>query len=194
MKFEITPQFAVTGTMFEVATAGLAAHAPDVPPLTWESFAAASGWVLIPDAAGELAKAERTFVVSEARTVRLNVWFRPDLRGGTQSMPHSHPWATFTGHVLAGGYSEDRYVQQGTDIRANLGIQHTSPAANTVDHATYHEVTAVHEPGRTVSLMVCGPGRRGDWGYLNTDTGQTVRDQPVHGFDAMLRALNPHRM
>lgn len=190
---EITPQFAVTEEIFEAAAAGIAAHAPDVGSLKWERFAAPGGWLLIPDDQGELSKAEMSLLVTAERTVRLNVWVRPDLRGGQKPMPHNHPWSSFTGHVLLGGYDEDRYAQDNGGVRSDLGVRHNSPAANTIDHETYHEVTAVHEPGRTVSLMVCGPGRRGDWGYLNIDTGQVGREQPVHGFDRMLNALNPQR-
>ncbi|MCL7377012.1 hypothetical protein [Streptomyces sp. 35G-GA-8] len=110
---EITPQFTVTEGIFEAAAAGIAAHAPDVGPLEWERFTAPGGWLLILDDQGELSKAEMSLLVTAERTVRLSVCVRPDLRGGQKPMPYNHPWSSFTGHVLLGGYAEDRHAQDG---------------------------------------------------------------------------------
>ncbi len=191
---EVVPGLVLDDAMYDAAAEGVGAYAAELAPLSWSAFVDPASWLLIPDDRGELSKAEMTLVSSIERTVRLNVWFRADLRGGDKPMPHSHPWTTFTGHVLAHGYTENRYRRdhQG-DVLAELDVAHRSPAANEVDHDTFHEVCEVHEPGRTLSLMVCGRGQRGDWGYLDTDTGEYRRLQPVVGFDGMLAALNPHR-
>jgi hypothetical protein len=161
----ITPLLPVTTTMFETARVGIAQHAPGLPSLTWDRFTDTTQWTLIPDDRGALSKAETTLLRTKFRTVRLNIWFRADLRGGDKPMPHSHPWESFTAHVLAHGYTEDRYdvTEHGLAV-PTYGVTHESPGTNRVDHATYHEVTEVHEPGATLSLMVCGAGRRGDWG------------------------------
>lgn len=40
--------------------------------------------------------------------------------------------------------------------------------------------------------MVCGPGERGAWGYLDLATGAHRGPAPDPGFPDRLRALNPH--
>ncbi|QIZ37835.1 hypothetical protein [Saccharopolyspora sp. ASAGF58] len=191
---EVLPGLVLDETIYGATADGMATYAPGILALTWEQFVAPDNWLLVPDDQGHLSKAELTVVKTAEQTVKVNVWFRSDLRGGDKPMPHDHPWKTFTGHVLLAGYDEDRWwVDTRGDVRADLGVRHASPAANTVDRGTYHEVTAIHEPGRTVSLMVCGPGERGRWGYLDIETGEHRRIQPVKNFDAMLAALNPHR-
>lgn len=191
---QVIPGVTLTTDMYETTNHGLARYAPWLVPLSWDRFVAPSSWLAIPDEHGDLSKAEMTLTNTPERTVRLNVWFRPDLRAGRgKPMPHNHPWRSFTGHVLAGGYTEDRY-QLGGDgaVRAELGVEHGRRTDNTVDHDVYHEVTAVHEPGETLSLMTCEAGRRGDWGYLDIDTGEHRRLQPVARFDEWFAALNPH--
>ena len=65
---------------------------------------------------------------------------------------------------------------------------------NSVGREVYHEVTEVHAPGGTLSLMVCGRGERGRWGYLDLATGLHRAAAPDPGFGERLRALNPqHR-
>lgn len=196
MRTLILPELTITDDLYEIAAAGVAEHAPILAPLTWSRLIDAALWTRVPNDRGEVSKMETTLLRSIELTVRLNVWLRPDLRRGDQPTPHNHPWTSFTGHVLGdqGGYSEDRYyVDERGDVQADIGVAHRSQAANTVDHHTYHEVTEIHAPGRTLSLMVCGTGRRGDWGYLDLATGEHRRFQPVAGFDTMLAALNMHQ-
>jgi hypothetical protein len=196
----ILPGFEINQTMYEAAADGLAEFAPDLTPLTWEAFTAPTGWLLIPDDQGRISKAEMILTCSAERTVKVNVWFRPDVRGGQKVIPHNHRFDEFTGHVVLGGYTDDQYRRTRVydnghaDIEAMLAVTHAGPdAANRVPHDVFHEVTAVHDPGRTVSIMVCGPGKFGDWCHLDFETGRLIKEQPVAGFDEMLRALNPHR-
>lgn len=193
-KTELVPGLTLDEQLFEVAAAGLSADAHHLPALSWEGFTDPLSWWLIPEEDGLLSKAELTLVKGAAETVKLNVWFRGDVRDRGRPMPHNHPWDSFTGHVLAGGYSEDRY---GLDTDPELGIAHVGPVRNVVPQSVFHEVREIHEPGRTLSLMTCSTGRRGDWGYLDIDTGGYVANsdyQPVADFSALLMALNPqHR-
>uniref|UniRef100_UPI003F492805 hypothetical protein n=1 Tax=Amycolatopsis sp. CA-096443 TaxID=3239919 RepID=UPI003F492805 len=78
-------------------------------------------------------------------------------------------------------------------VRAQLGVEHRADGRNDVPREVYHEVTEIHEPGRTLSLMVCGRGERGTWGHLNTSTGLHTPTLPNPGFKAKLRQLNPHQ-
>ncbi|MEU5976404.1 hypothetical protein [Streptomyces sp. NPDC047315] len=97
----IIPGLKVTHDMYEATRAALAKQVPDRPPLAWEHFVAPAGWTLVPDEDGEAYKAELTLLNTIERTLRANIWYAPDLRGGRQSQPHSHPWA-FDAHVLLG--------------------------------------------------------------------------------------------
>jgi hypothetical protein len=189
----IIPGLTVDDELFDAAAAGIAAHVPDLAPLTWRQFTAPAGWTLVPDAEGVGYKAELTLVADAERTVRTNIWFLPDLRGGQTSMPHSHPWP-FRTHVLLGGYREDRYVATPSGpVAAVLGMEHRPGGINDVPLTTYHEVTEIYAPGRTLSLMVCGPRHPDGWGYLDVHTGahRPVPADPT--FTARLRALNPHQ-
>lgn len=191
---EIIPGLTVDDTMFETAADGIARLAPTLGPLTYADFTDPRTWSNIPDDQGELSKSEKTLTRTAELTLRLNVWYREDLRGSGAPMPHNHPWETFTGNLLMGGYDEDRWtLTDPGNVIENLDVHHGAPAANIVDHRTYHEVRGVHAPGRTMSLMVCGRGRRGDWGYLDVVTGEHRKLQPVTNFDAMYAALNPHQ-
>jgi hypothetical protein len=188
----IIPGLTVDEELFGAAAAGIAAYLPDLAPLTWRRFTSPADWWLVPDADGVGYKAELTLADTTERTVKVNRWFLPDLRGGQEPAPHSHPWH-FRAHVLLGGYSEDRYhVGRSGSVFVALGMEHHQGGTNEVPLVTYHEVTAIHEPGRTLSLMVCGPRTPG-WGYLDVHTGahKPVPADPT--FAARLAALNPHR-
>jgi hypothetical protein len=198
-RLEILPEFTLDDEMYNVAAEGISTFAPDLPDLTWEKFTTPADWLLIPDDRGELSKAEVELMIGVDRTIKLNIWFRPDVRGGAKVIPHNHRWESFTGHVLMGGYDEDRYwrshiesLSGRADVHADLGITHAGPAANVVEQDTFHEVVGIHEPGRTMSLMVCGYGEFGNWTHLDIDSGRLMREQPVAGFNDMLAALNPH--
>ncbi|GAA1281645.1 hypothetical protein [Saccharothrix xinjiangensis] len=190
-KTVVVPGLVVDDELYAAAASGIAEHVPQLH-LTWERFTAPRSWWLIPEADGVMSKAELTLAKGADLTVKLNIWYRPDLRG----MPHNHPWRRFVGNVLAGGYTENRWVHDADRGRVvdQLGVEHTTGAGNVVDKAVFHEVCEVHDPGRTLSLMVCDAGVRGDWGYLD-DSGRYLHHstQPVEGFEQMLADLNPHQ-
>lgn len=195
---EVLPGLTLDHDMYELAAAGVAEHAPHLGPLTWERFTDPRDWLLIPDLDGEISKAELTLEVGVSSTVKLNEWFRPDVRGGAEEqIPHNHRWQVFHGHLLRGAYSELRYHRLDPDPETGraevvcVPSAHTSPEVNSVGHDVFHEVDSC-EPG-TLSLMVCGPGEFGDWCHLDVATGRLRREQPVASFNTMFAALNPHR-
>ncbi|MEU7162228.1 hypothetical protein AB0A98_38305 [Streptomyces chrestomyceticus] len=189
----IIPGLVVDEAMLEAAAAALPAHAPELGPLSWECFTAPANWWMVPDEAGDACKAELVLREDTEATVKVNLWLLPDRRAADgRPAPHSHPW-DFRSWILLGGYDEDRYELSDGHVRADLAVAHRSGTVNEIDRALYHEVTGIHEPGRTLSLMVCGPGVRGSWGYLDPDTGRCVPSAPDPGFTDRLRALNPHR-
>jgi hypothetical protein len=199
MNVEILPGLVLSDREFELAAAGVAEHAPMVGPLTRAKWLNPAGWLRIPDQEGEVSKDELILVASEEITVKLNRWWCPDVRGSeVDQAPHNHRWSEFRGHLLYGGYTETRFVRSNIDPETgradveSFEAVHDSPDANLVAHEVYHEVTDIHMPG-TLSLMVCGYGRFGDWGHLDTRTGRTRKDQPVAGFNEAFAALNPHK-
>jgi len=186
---DIVPGLTLTGDLYETAADGIARFAPELGPLTHERFTTPTCWWLIPDQSGECYKAELELRVDR----KLNVWFLPDQRSDADR-PHSHPWP-FRAHVLAGGYTEDRYEPTSlTAVREQLGVQHQAGDTNNLAKTTYHKVTDIHAPGRTLSLMLIdGVGTRGDWGYWNLLAGVHERVTPDPDFSRKLRALNPHQ-
>lgn len=188
----ILPGLDLDDAMFERTAQAVADHAPHLEPLLWERFADPAGWTFVPDDDGRAYKAELVLLDTIPAALKANLWFLPDRRGGTAPAPHSHPWA-FYSHVLMGGYREDRYRRTADGaVVAELDVDHLAPTVNSVGLNTYHEVTEIHEPGRTLTLMVCGAGQRGRWGYLDVATGEHRRVQPDPHFTARLAALNPH--
>ncbi|MYV56465.1 hypothetical protein [Streptomyces sp. SID3212] len=191
---EIAPGLLLTEALYDVVQAGVTAHAPALPPLTWQAFTQPDGWWLVPDRNGRISKAELTLREDRDRTVKINMWYAPDLRGPDGApRPHSHPWQ-FESKILLGGYTEDRYTVHSGVVRTDMGTEHNQGDANRVDRSLYHEVRGIHTaPGHTVTLMLCGRGERGAWGYLDPATGHHTPPHPDPQFTAHLNALNPHR-
>lgn len=212
----VAPALELDDEMYGRALAALGEYAPDqVENFTWERFTDRTSWFLIPDVEHPdepWYKAE--FVITPKgppydQTIKLNVWRSADLRRDGAPMPHSHPWEFFTGHVLMGGYEEDRYEVQHADLLATdphspweLGsveveqdVLHRAGEHNGIAQTTFHEVTRVLEPGRTLSLMDCDLGRKEGWGYLDPDTGLYTpnKQSPTDPrFKALLLDRNPH--
>lgn len=186
----ITQGLSVTVADYELVAAGLAQHLPE-ETLTWEEFTDPARWWRVPDGTGDVYKNELVLAETAGRTVKVNWWGLPDRRGGAKPQPHNHPWP-FRAHILAGGYTEDRYTADGGQVHTETAVEHRAGAVNTVPLAVFHEVTGIHDGG-AVSLMVCERGERGTWGYLDLDTGQVLRPETDPGFTGRLRALNPHR-
>lgn len=186
----IAPGLTITETHYGLAAAGIADHVPDLAPLTWAAFTS-TAWTLIPDEqTGEPYKAELTLVKNEGRTVRINLWLAPDLRDSRGPRPHSHPW-DFVSRVLDGSYVESRWTPNGGSIHVEQDVEHRTGEANRIGREMFHEVTKVI-PGRTLSLMMCGPGMSG-WGYLDSDTGAFTPSSLPDGFMDRLREINPHQ-
>ncbi|HKX72729.1 MAG TPA: hypothetical protein VJM32_01805 [Candidatus Saccharimonadales bacterium] len=213
-RLTVAPSLVLDEEMYEAARAGLGHCAPDcVPGFTWEWFTARQQWRLIPDVENPdepffkaecVIKQEPPFL----QTVKLNVWRSADLRRDGAPVPHSHPWP-FRGRLLLGGYDEDRYTVQYSNrvvidpyspwdvgaVTVQAGVSHGTGSINDISLDTFHEVTRVHEPGRTLSLMDCDLGRKEGWGYLDPDTGLYLpnKQSPIDPrFKALLLARNPH--
>jgi hypothetical protein len=207
-RIEVAPGLLLDEEMYAVAVEALLLHAADqAVGLTWERFVDRISWCLVPDTNRPevpFYRAELDVYNAPARQrkLRLNVWAAPDLRRDGAPTPHSHPWP-FESHVLLGGYTEDRYhlkrdrghpETQGhvrADVRAETR-QHTAGGINGVALSTFHEVTEILAPGRTVTLMDCGPSTTGRWGYLDPDTGTFTPNTPDPLFGQLLRDRNPH--
>ncbi|WP_410646196.1 hypothetical protein [Amycolatopsis sp. cmx-4-54] len=196
---ETIPGLVLTEAMYERTAAGVAEFPPHVGTLSRSRFVDAANWLNIPDLDGEISKSELTLLVGVEATVKLNVWFRPDIRGGAEEqIPHNHRWNLLRGHILRGAYRELRFRRVNVDPetdRADIIFEppatYCSPDVNEVAHGVFHEIDWC-EPG-TMSLTVCDYGEFGDWSHLDLATGMRRKDQPVAGFRTMLAALNPHR-
>lgn len=213
-KVVVAPHLVLDEEMYGLVIEALGRYAPgEIEALTWERFIRREDWVLVPDVEhpeGDWFKAERKIKhgAPYKQTVKLNVWRTADVKRSGAPSPHSHPWP-FVGHVLMGGYEEDRYevanyrqlledpkssCNVGT-IRLNRGVTHAAGEHNKLELKTFHEVTKVLEPGRTLSLMDCELGRKEGWGYLDPDTGLYTpnKQSPIDArFGPMKRRLNPH--
>jgi hypothetical protein len=218
----IAPALVLDEEMYELTRAALWRLAPKVAAgFTWNRFVTRKEWLRIPDVENPQNfdepwfKAQMTIKSGPPyddsyRMFRLNLWRSADLRCSGGPEPHSHPWKRFEGHLLTGGYVEDRYeVERPTllardpfsplklgSVRVEQDVMHQAGQHNTLLWTTFHEVRGVLAPGRTLSLMDCsGPVRREGWGYLDPDTGLYTpnKKSPVQKqFKPMMYALNPH--
>jgi hypothetical protein len=191
----VAPGLELNDEMYERAVAALREHAPDLAPaLSWERFTTRESWILNPDVNHPdepFYKAELVVLDGPpwTRTVKINVWRAPDLRRDGAPMPHNHPWP-FKANVLMGGYQEDRYEVSGGPVE----MTHRAGDTNEIPLDLFHEVTNVLDPGRTLTLMVCGRSMGiGSWGHLDPDTGQYTPNTPDPQFMALLRDRNPHQ-
>lgn len=187
-RIEIIPGLIVDEEMHQHAVRGLAEHTP-AEKLTWETFADENSWLLVPDPDGAGYKAELVLRRDKDHTVKINLWMSPDLRAGAEPQPHNHPWE-FSAYVLMGGYTEQRYRVVDGAVRTETQ-EHERGGHNHVPLDVYHEVTKIHDPGKTLTLMVCGQGRKGEWGYLNLTSGKFEKNQPDPTFKERMVALNP---
>src|SRR5919106_4229624 len=179
---EILPGLVLDDELYEAAAAGIAEFAPEHAPLTRERFTTPTEWAMIPDEHCDLVKAEMVLSRSIEATRKINIWFAPDLRGDAFPLPHSHSWF-FESHVLLNGLTEDRYDTNGDQVTTEYNVAHRFGTSYQVPKHLYHEVTDIHgEPGRAMTLMVCGVGKRGDWGYLDVDTGAHRQIEPDPDF------------
>jgi hypothetical protein len=206
---EIILGVTIDDEMYAAAADGLSAHAPAQPLLTWETFTDPMRWWLVPgpdddDTGVPIGyKAEFTLIQTLEVTIKANVWYRPDLRSRETSEPHTHPWEVMEAHPVLGGYEDEHWhrtaagglVEKGTKLNV-LG------SVNRIFARDYHEVTSIAEPGRTVSVMVCGrwihdEANRGVWGHLDLRTGchvPAVRDKgEQQRFRQRLLRINPHQ-
>lgn len=190
---QITTGLTVDADMYEVAHWGILREHPTAGALAWERFTDPAHWWLIPARDGTASRAEFTLREDTTKTVKINVWFAPERpREKGKPQPHSHPW-NFRSHILMGAYYEDRYTLEDGRVHSEHGIGHQLGEVHKMPKTVYHEVTGVWDPGRTLSLMVCGPGERGRWGHLDPDKGEHIPAKRDPQFLAKLKALNPHR-
>ncbi|GHE14689.1 hypothetical protein [Streptomyces alanosinicus] len=187
-RVEVVPGLAVDLDLYEAAVNGLKEHAPE-ETLAWETFTSPESWTLVPDPDEQGYKGELVLRREDSHTRKINLWFAPDLRDGQSPKPHNHPWE-FTSHVLSGAYTEQRYTLVDGKVATETHT-HTAGGSNHLPLDVYHEVTAISEPGRTLTLMLCGAGRQGAWGYLDPETGRTYDNTPDTSFRDRLVALNP---
>jgi hypothetical protein len=186
----IVPGLVVDDDMFDRAASALALKAPELPLLTWGQFTDDGNWFLVPDPDGFGYKGEYVALRTADHTVKINRWMGPDLRSGQQPMPHNHPWVEFTANILAGGYTEDRYEVVGGEVRRNIA-SHRESDTNVIARDTYHEVVDIDK--RTLTIMDCGLGVKGDWGYIDPRTGLYIPNTDVADptFMDRAKALNP---
>ncbi|MGF7229460.1 MAG: hypothetical protein ACQR33_05795 [Candidatus Saccharibacteria bacterium] len=193
MRVPIIPGLTVSDDMFERAEVAITKLnlTPDFL-FTWRSFTDPKKWLLIPDPECFGYKAELTLHQTEQSTIKVNIWYGPDLRAGETPKPHNHPW-DFTAHVLLGSYNETRYDSSNSGAPLIQDRVHAEGGQNHVPLHVFHEVTEV-EPGKTMSLMVCGRGTKGQWGYIDPHTGAFELTAPDPTFRDRLLQLNPqHR-
>jgi len=204
---EVIPGLRLDEELYGAAAEGLAAHAPVQPALTWEMFSDPARWWLVPspddDDAGMPLSYKAEFVVTQTAdlTIKINVWYRPDLRSAETSRPHTHPWEVMEAHPVLGGYEDEHWHRSACGLLVEQGSVLNLPGAvNRIHARDYHEVTAIADPGRTVSVMICGrwihdEAHQGVWGHLDLHTGEHVpvqRDEAERArFRSRLYRINP---
>lgn len=218
ISFNIASTLTVDDEMYQLLHGALVAKVPDqVAAFTWKRFIDPRNWTLIPNPPhAKLPWHKAEFVIKQGppytQTAKANVWNSGDLRLDGKPIPHNHPWDEFMAELLMGGYRERRCTVENSRLlmadpysRHELGDVHVSEVTymagskrnrNYMPHTIFHEVEEVLEPGRTLSFMVCGPGKKEGWGYLEPGTGRYTPHKlsPIDPqFRARLLALNPHR-
>uniref|UniRef100_UPI003F49B1C0 hypothetical protein n=1 Tax=Amycolatopsis sp. CA-293810 TaxID=3239926 RepID=UPI003F49B1C0 len=207
MTTTVIPGIALDGELFGAAAEGLASRVPHLPALTWEEFTDPARWWLVPgpdddDAGVPLGyKAEFVVITTTDLTVKINVWHRPDLRRGETSRPHTHPWEVMEAYPVLGEYEDEHWHRTVSGLLVQKGsVVNGVGSVNRIFARDYHEVTSIADPGRTVSVMVCGrwihdEENKGIWGHLDLSTGchVPVQRDPVEQerFRARMYRINP---
>lgn len=206
-RVEIIPGIELDAELFGAAREGLAAHAPEQPALTWDTFVDPPRWWLVAgpddDDAGVPIGYKAEFVVTQTLdlTIKINIWYRPDLRSRETSKPHTHPWEIMEAHPVLGAYEDEHWHRSASGLLVQQGSVLNQPGSvNRIFARDYHEVTSIADPGRTVSVMICGrwihdEDNKGIWGHLDLHTGCHVpaqRDQAEQErFRARMYRINP---
>ena len=141
----------------------------------------------IPNANGECFKTEWVpFREPIEGTMKINWWHGPD----DQRDPHSHPWDTFTSHIITGSYTERRYWLDEKGELQTKEFTYRQGDKNVFPRDQYHLVTKV-EP-ETMTLMLCGTATdKNVWGYIDVHTAAQRNAEPDPTFKARFMALNP---
>ena len=209
MGIDIIPGLMLDDELYGAAAAGLTLHAPEQPELTWQEFVEPTRWWLVPspddDDRGVPLAYKAEFVVTQTLdlTIKINLWYRPDLRSAETSKPHTHPWEVMEAHPVLGGYEDEHWRRTASGLLVEQGSAVNVPGTvNRIFARDYHEVTSIADPGRTVSVMICGrwlhdEDRRGIWGHLDLHSGchVPVQRDPVEQkqFNARLYRVNPQQ-
>ncbi|HTE57291.1 MAG TPA: hypothetical protein VK694_00975 [Verrucomicrobiae bacterium] len=173
----VAPGLVLDDEMYAATAHVLEERAPEwAHRLTWEVFTTRKSWVLVPDAERPdepFHKAELVVLNEEPWThmLMLSVWHSPDSRKNGTPLPYSHPWPCDE-YVAVGGFAEDRYhVGPGGGV---IGPERHVYQAGDVNHLSltdFREVTEILVPDCTLTVMDCGPRKKGPWGYLDPRTG-----------------------
>jgi hypothetical protein len=214
MRVHVLPDFELTSAMFEAVHAKLIEIGAPMPEggFTFERFIEARRWKRIPHALRRNThfKVEQTFLggAPYKRTIKLNVWYDRDIRVKGEAWPHNHPWWPVKAYPVLNGYEQDGYTLLNTELddfgmqsfsmdnlRIQRGMQVRAGGVNVMEHNFFHEVTEVHKPGLTVSIMDCGPSVKNAWGYLDLENQRVGNFEnfpvaPEH--KAAMKKLNAH--
>jgi hypothetical protein len=207
IRVNVIPGLVVDDELHAAAAGGLAVHAPTLPAISWEEFTDPTRWWLVPSPDDDAAscplpyKAEFLVIQTAFFTVKVNIWYRPDLRAGETSRPHTHPWEVMEAYPVHGSYEDEHWIRTASGQLVGQGsVINERGSVNRIFARDYHEVTAVADPGRTVSVLVCGrwihdAHHRGIWGHLDLATGCHVPVQldedELARFRTRLSRINP---
>jgi hypothetical protein len=187
---QIAPGLILDDKLYTTAATGVTKFLPELGQLTWETFTSDAWWLVPDEVTGEAYKAELTLVKTDIRTVKLTRWFAADQRSGHDPKPHNHPW-DFHSMMLESGYVESRWTVHDGVVVPELDVEHRAGTVNKIGREVFHRIIEV-DPGRTMTLMMCGPGMAG-WGYLDPADGQYEAATLPARFAELQRALNPHK-
>lgn len=105
---------------------------------------------------------------------------------------HNHPWRWSFSLILAGGYYEERLVENGEHRLTKITLDRKAPGINYITGDTFHRVVLKDVKNGAWTIFCSGPEVK-DWGFM-TYAGTFIPHMKYLGLNEPFQDKSPDRV